>query len=78
MGSTKPSIKVMIPTAMMREIEDIVEFLDRWSDKSEFVRDAIRSYCSKWIEEMRQVKTEYEKGGSNNLLNRGTKRSGTE
>jgi Arc/MetJ-type ribon-helix-helix transcriptional regulator len=56
------SIKVRVPPTLLSDIEDIVEHLGRWSNRSEFVRDAIRDERDRWIEEARRVKAELEGG----------------
>jgi Arc/MetJ-type ribon-helix-helix transcriptional regulator len=52
------SIKVRVPPTLLSDIEDIVEYLGRWSNRSEFIRDAIRDERDRCIEEARLRKKE--------------------
>jgi Arc/MetJ-type ribon-helix-helix transcriptional regulator len=56
------SIKVRVPPTLLSDIKDIVEHLGRWSNRSEFCREAIRDKRDRWIEEARRVKAELESG----------------
>ena len=58
--SEMTTIKVRVTSIMMQLIEDEVEYVGQWPNKSEFVRDAIRNHITHWIDEMRLSKSQFE------------------
>jgi len=61
-GSLSDSVRVKLPVGLKRDVGDIVQFLDLWSNPTEFIRDAIRHERNRWIDEARGVKEQLEEG----------------
>jgi len=61
-GSLSGSVRVKLPVGLKRDVEDIVQFLDLWSNPTEFIREAIRHERNRWIDEARGVKEQLEEG----------------
>jgi len=55
------SRKLWLPAGLDEEVNMIVEYLDIWADRAEFMRDAVRQQVKRWIHEARRVKRDLEK-----------------
>jgi len=55
-------MRVRLSTGLNRDIKDIVQYLDLWPNRAEFIRDAIRKERDRRIEEARVAKEKLEGG----------------
>ena len=57
------SIRVKISEGLDQDVDNIVQHVGLWPSKAEFIRDAVRRYRNRWIDEARRVKEQTEGGG---------------
>jgi Arc/MetJ-type ribon-helix-helix transcriptional regulator len=60
------SIRIKVPLGLRRDSEEKVQYLGYWSSPSEFYREAIRNWNSRWDDEIRRKKRQLGEGGDHN------------
>jgi len=60
-GSRGVSRKLWLPLGLDEDVDFIVERLDIWHNRSDFMRDAVRQHRDRWITEARGVEKNLEK-----------------
>jgi Arc/MetJ-type ribon-helix-helix transcriptional regulator len=59
-----PPLNVRLPKGLRQDCDEIVRYTGRWSSLADFIRDAVRRYRNRWVDEMRSAKERLnEEGG---------------
>jgi Arc/MetJ-type ribon-helix-helix transcriptional regulator len=62
--SLNDPVNVRLPKGLRQDCNEIVQYTGRWSSLADFIRDAVRRYRNRWIDEVRRIKRELEESGN--------------